>query len=162
MTLIYIRGFLIATQICLIKAKLKAIMSNIDIKHITQISEDKQVITLINVFTVEPQNQHFFRPNTLSLRNLLIEKKSSNTTHRLKPIFGIWQAYAEGCMYTINQVDSIIQGCTNVETTRPQTQFIKFSGHFMYYICVRIFLRIFWGKLKTPCPKIVNVIKGLY
>jgi len=57
MTLIYIRGFLIATQICLIKAKLKAIMSNIDIKHITQISEDKQVITLINVFTVEPQNQ---------------------------------------------------------------------------------------------------------
>jgi heme-degrading monooxygenase HmoA len=32
-------------------------MSNTDIKHITQISEDNQVITLINVFTVEPQNQ---------------------------------------------------------------------------------------------------------
>jgi hypothetical protein len=32
-------------------------MSNTDSKHITQISEDNQVITLINVFTVEPQNQ---------------------------------------------------------------------------------------------------------
>jgi hypothetical protein len=32
-------------------------MSNTDIKQITQISEDNQVITLINVFTVEPQNQ---------------------------------------------------------------------------------------------------------
>jgi antibiotic biosynthesis monooxygenase (ABM) superfamily enzyme len=51
------RGLLTATQICLIEAKLKAIMSNTDIKDITQISVDNQVITLINVFTVEPQNQ---------------------------------------------------------------------------------------------------------